>query len=40
MKTNKIASESYETPKVNVLVVEMSTVIAQSQENPGNDEEL
>ena len=39
MKTNKIASESYETPKVNILVVEMNTMIAMSNEDSGDEDE-
>ncbi len=39
MKTNMFAPESYETPKVNVLVVEINTMIAISNENSGDEEE-
>lgn len=43
MKTNRIAPESYETPKVNVLVVEMNmaTMLDDSNgsgETPGEED--
>ncbi len=42
MKTNRIAPESYETPKVNVLVVEMNMAMLDdsngSGETPGEED--
>ena len=39
MKTIKNMAESYETPMVNVLLVKMSTIIAQSSgETPGYED--
>lgn len=40
MKTKTIVAKSYETPMVNVLLVKMSTIIAQSSGETPIDEDV